>query len=295
MEFTEERKGEALILTQAVLWGFFPVITVLSFNSLPPLISLASSVIISTMVFVVPVYYKRRWHELLDWPAMRDVLWMTFFIGVLYYVFFFWGLKLTSPGNASIIGLTEVLFSFLFFHIWKREYISLEHIAGALLALAGAVIILFPNLTAIRGGDILILAAAAVAPFGNFFQRRARRRISTETIMFVRGIVSGIAILFLAWSLRQNFSTESLGDSLVFLIINGVFLFGVGKVLWIEGIHRISVTKANALSALSPLLTLLFAFLILGQPPTPWQLTAFVPMFFGIVLLGKNFDQRPEL
>ncbi len=270
------------------MWGLFPVITVLSFNTLPPLISLAGSVIFSAIFFLPLVHYKKQWRQTLNWPALQDILWMTLFIGVLYYTLFFWGLKFTSPGNASIIGLTEVFFSFLFFHAWKKEYISLAHIAGALLVLAGAVIILSPNLTAFYKGDLLILAASAIAPFGNFFQRRARQKVSTEIIMLVRGVVSGIAILLLAFLFRQNFTASGLRDSLPFLLINGLFLFGLGKVLWIEGIHRISVTKANALSAIAPLLTLFFAFLILRQPPTGWQLTAFAPMFFGVILLGKN-------
>lgn len=108
--------------------------------------------------------------------------------------------------------------------------------------------------------------------------------------MLVRGVTSGIVILLLAFSLRQNFSASGLRGSIIFLLINGLFLFGLGKVLWIEGIHRISVTKANALSAISPLLTLFFAFLFLGQHPTGWQLTAFVPMFFGVILLAIPKD-----
>ena len=54
---------------------------------------------------------------------------------------------------------------------------------------------------------------------------------------------------------------EKVSSSLLFLVINGVLLLGVSKILWIEGIHRINVTKANALNSLGPLLTLLFAWL----------------------------------
>jgi drug/metabolite transporter (DMT)-like permease len=63
---------------------------------------------------------------------------------------------------------------------------------------------------------------------------------------------------------------------------------GLSKLLWIEGIHRISVTKASALSSMSPLLTLLFAWLLLGNVPSIFQLVSFIPMFFGVLLLSQN-------
>jgi drug/metabolite transporter (DMT)-like permease len=65
-------------------------------------------------------------------------------------------------------------------------------------------------------------------------------------------------------------------------------MFGFVKMLWIEGIHRVSVVKANALTSTAPLFTLFFAWLILHNTPTIWQLSSFIPMFIGILLLGIN-------
>jgi drug/metabolite transporter (DMT)-like permease len=55
--------------------------------------------------------------------------------------------------------------------------------------------------------------------------------------------------------------------------------------MWLEGIHRIAVTKALALGSISPVFTLIFAWLLLNQTPNVWQLTSLVPMIFGIFLL----------
>ena len=171
-----------MILLGAIFWGLFPVITILSLNYLSPLASLAWSTLFSIPVFALILGFKKNWKEITDPSALRDILLMTFFTGILYYVLLFSGLRHTSAGNAGIIALTEVFFSFLLFHVWHKDYISKGHIIGSCLMLLGAIVVLYPNLTEFKIGDILILLAAFIAPFGNFFQQRARKKGSRETV-----------------------------------------------------------------------------------------------------------------
>ena len=288
MKLTKERQGELFIFGEAALWALFPVLTILSYGKLSPLVSLGASSIFASIFFAIILSLKKKWHEIKNASAFKDILWATFFIGILYYLFFFFGLRYTSAGNASIIALTEIFFSYLFFNIWKKDLLPFQHMAGALFMLVGAIIVLYPNLHKFQLGDILMLVAAAMPPFGNFFARRAREKVSTETIMFVRSIISGVVVILLAFIFNNTFSYPDLKYSFMFLFINGVFLLGLSKVMWIEGIHRVSVVKANALGSIGPLLTLLFAWLFLHNIPTSWQLLSFIPMFFGVILLGMN-------
>jgi drug/metabolite transporter (DMT)-like permease len=59
-----------------------------------------------------------------------------------------------------------------------------------------------------------------------------------------------------------------------------------------EGIARVAVTKAGALTSVAPLFTLLFAWLIFHQAPTIWQISSLLPFFFGILLLTGNFKLK---
>ena len=62
---------------------------------------------------------------------------------------------------------------------------------------------------------------------------------------------------------------------------------GFSKVIWIESIHRIRISKTISLSSVSPSFTLFFAFLILGDIPTVWQLIGIVPMLLGVYVLTR--------
>lgn len=282
-----ERLGELYIVGGVLLWGLFPVIATLSYTNVSPFISLSVSALFSAAFFAVILTIRHRWNELLNIRALKYSLLATFFIGVLYYLLYFLGIRYTSPGNVSILALTEVFFSYLLFHVWHKDYIPKEHIAGAVLMLVGALIVLSPSARAFRPANLFILAGAAIAPFGNFFVQKARKLVSTETIMFTRGIVGSIIIFLLSFPFHATNSVYDVQQSLPFLVINGVLLLGVSTFLWIEGIHRITVTKANALSSLSPLVTLVFAWIFLKTAPTSWQLISFVPLFLGVMLLGK--------
>jgi drug/metabolite transporter (DMT)-like permease len=287
-KFSKEKQGEAIIMSEALLWGLFPVITVLSLKSVPALLALAWSTLFATIFFALILFLKKGWSQLKNREVAKDILLATLILGILYYVLFFFGLNYTSPGNASIIALTEAFFSFCFFNVWHKEYVTSEHIVGAILMIVGGVIVLYPNVNKIQIGDLLILSAVIIAPLGNYFQRRARKSVSSEAILFVRSTLSMVVIFALAYFTKENFAEIGSGKVLVFLVINGFFLLGLSKLLWIEGIHRIGVMKANALNGLAPLVTLLFAWILLGSIPTKSQLLSFIPMFFGVVLLSMN-------
>lgn len=287
-EITQERAGEAIILSEALLWSLFPVVTVLSFQNIPSLLSLAWSTLFAAIFFGIIISAKKGWKELKSKNAIKDILLATFILGIFYYLLYFTGLRFTTAGNASLIAQSEIFFSFLFFNIWRKEYFSLPHVFGAILMLIGAVIVLSPNFQKLQAGDLFILLACLMAPFGNFFQKRARKKVKSESILFIRSLISAIFIFILAYFVNNDFAPVNTRKSFFILLINGFLILGLSKILWIEGIHRISVTKANALNSITPLLTLIFAWLLLGDLPTKFQLMSVIPICFGVVLLSIN-------
>jgi len=294
MQLSRERTGELYILTEAALWALFPVITILSFASVSPLVSLGWSTLFSGFFFAFLLTLRKKWKEVMDPRVIFDVLAAAILIGVVYYVLFFIGLQHTSAGNASILALSEIFFSYCLFHLFRRHEVPAAHLMGALLMVIGAVIVLYPNMSSFKAGDLFIIAACMVAPFGNFFQQRARLTVSSESVLFVRTLVAVPVIFAVAYGTGADPLAAVWDASLIaILLVNGVFLFGFTKILWMEGIHRISVPKANALASISPLFTLLFAFFLLSDAPTVYQILAFIPMFFGVVLLGQNKQKTP--
>ncbi|MDE2312493.1 MAG: DMT family transporter [Patescibacteria group bacterium] len=286
MPLTETQKGDLFVFSEAVLWAFFPVVTALTLKFLPPFASLAYSSLFAAVFFAAAMLVRGKFSELRRRGIWTYVFLSVFFIGWLFYGLFFVGLKFTTAGNAGIISLMELFFSYLWFVVWKKEEFLRAHTAGAVLMLAGAVIILFPKRgLSFHGGDLIILAATACAPLGNYYQQKLRRRISSETMMFLRSLLTFPVFFGALFIFRLNPSGAALRGALWLLLLNGTLLLGLSKIFWLEAIHRITVTKANALASVGPFFTLIFAYMILGERPEIWQWLSLVPIATGTWLL----------
>lgn len=286
---TEERKGEIFILGETVLWSLFPIITVLTFAGVMPLVSLAWTTGISTFFFLAVMFAKGTWRQVMNATALKYAAFITLFIGVGFYGLFYLGLQYTTPGNAAILALCESLTTYIFFNLLRGEKFPVEHIIGAGFMLLGAFIVVGKDFTSLALGDLLILAAMFVSPLGNLYQKKCREIVSSETVMFLRSLMSTFAIGALVILFGHSLSLAGSEAVWPMLLLNGLVIFGLSKLFWIEGIHRISITKAILLQCVTPMFTLLFAWLFLSQTPTIWQITSLIPFILGVVLLTANF------
>ncbi len=285
MDISTQRKGELFLFSEAFLWSFFPIITILSLNLLSPLYSLALSSLIAAIFFAIWITYKQKWSEFKIKKAIKYMFLTTLFIGIIFYSLIFVGLQYTTAGNASIILLMEVFFAMVILNGWKKEKLSPKLFFGAFFMVIGALLILFQGSFSINKGDLILLVATAVPTLGNYYAQQARQYVSSSTIMLFRSVVSGVFLLVFAAIIEPQVSISVIRSSLWFLLINGILLLGVSKLLWIEAIHRISITKAISLQSIVPAFTLVFAYFILQEIPTLWQILGLIPIFTGVVML----------
>jgi len=285
-KLSQERTGEVIILSESIIWGLFPILAILSYSGLSPLTSLAWTTAISFFFFLFVVIARRSWNNVFQRGIFWQLLAITGITGVLFYVLFYIGLEHTSAGNAAIIGTAEILFSFLFFNVWKKEYISFKYIIGIVCMLLGVLIILAPNFSGFRIGDIVILLAVFIAPLGNYFQKSLRSKISSEQILFFRTLIAAPILFFIAYLAGESIIIPPISVWWI-LLVNGVVLFGITKLLWIESIFRIGVTKSISLSSVSPIFTLIFAYLIFHDEPTFVQIIAVPLSVVGVYLLTR--------
>ena len=288
--FVERQKGELSALAGAALWALFPVLTAWMVTTVPPLRAAALSTAFATLFFAAMLTLRGRWAQVLRRDAWREILLATLFVGVVFYALLFIGYRFTSPGNGAVVSLMEVFFSFAIVSVlWKHEPFDRRHAAGAALMVAGAAVILLPGLDAgWRAGDTLILAACAISPVGNVYAQRALRKVSAETVMFIRSLLSAPILLLVSFAVEPMTEGAALTRSLPFLLINGALLLGLSKIFWLEAIQRITITKTISISTIEVSLTLLFAFLLLHQPVTGEQILGLLPMVGGMVLLLRQ-------
>jgi drug/metabolite transporter (DMT)-like permease len=274
-----------------MIWGLFPVITVLSLAHVSPLLSAGISNIIAAVFFGVIMTIKRLWKELFIKEAWYDIIGATLTIGVIFYGLNFTALSYTSTGNQSILALTEISFSFLIMGvILKRETITKQKIIGSILMTSGALLILFQQITDLNIGDLFVLIAAAIGAYGNAFAKKALDHVSSITLMFFRSGVGGIIFITVALIMGDSFSGWQ--DSWIFLLINGLVLLGITKIMWLECIKRIDVSLAVNFFPLSTAMAVLFAYFLLDEIPNTAQLLGFIPIIVGLFVLTRSTSTK---
>ncbi len=291
-KLTQTQMGEILIFMEVFLWSLFPVVTTMAFanSAISAIFASAISTLIAAVFFAVILTIQKRWSDFKVVSAWKDILIMTLLIGIGFYGLIFIGIEKTSASEAGIIMLMEIFFSLLLLHFLKKELLTKKVAVGAILMLAGAILVLYNGEFGVNPGNLIILLATMIAPMGNYYSQQARTKVSSSFIMFVRSLISGIFLLAMAFAFGKTSSIGEVNSALIYLVINGIFLLGLTKIFWIEAIHRIPITKAISFSAMAPVFTIIFAYFLLEEVPTFLQICGFVPVIFGAMILTEfNF------
>ncbi len=285
MKLTEQRKGELYAFAELALLAQFPIIAVLSYKSLPPLISLGWSAVFAAAFMGAWVVWRGYWREIGKPAVWKQAVITAFWNGLLFHGFYFIALEFTTPGNAVLIALLNALTNFLFFNVFRGEKIQRHYLIGTAFMLLGGAIVLAPNFSGVNIGDFLVVLAICCTPIGNLALQRGREVASAETLLFLRNLLMVPMVFAAAYFFGAQYTLPDVEASLVYLLINGVLVLAISKVFFVEAIKRISVPKTSALETAAPIATLITAWILLGQVPTFVQLLAFIPLALGVLFL----------
>lgn len=219
--------------------------------------------------------------------AYKDLALTSVFITSLFALTFI-ALQFTSATNIAIILFLQILFGFLFLGRHQQEKLNFRQTVGAALMTVGALIILFPGTITLNVGDLLVLLASMIAPIANLYQKRARAYVSSDTILLVRSLLALPFLYILAKIIEPSPSFDVIWDNVGWIFATGFLVFFIAKILWIEAIYLLPITKVNALFAFAPLMTMGLAYLFLGETPSYYQLLGAFPVLIGGYYLTRK-------
>lgn len=286
---TKEREGEILMVGLAILESWFPIFSIVSMSYIGALHTYTYSLLIALAFFIIIMFKRDRFKELRNKEAYKDLLLTSFWITSLFALIFI-GMRYTTAGNMAVIIFLQLLFAYLYFNVFGKEKMHPLHIWGALIMGIGALIILIPDELTFNKGDLLILVAAAIAPFANLYQKRAREFCSSETILGFRTLVGLPFIALMAWAFEPAVRYDAFVSALPSLLFIGILIYVVSKIMWIEALHRTSITKLSAMLGLVPMMTLIFAYFYLNEVPEIRQVLGIIPVLVGGYLITKPVE-----
>ena len=256
-------------------------------QAFPPIFFVAVvTAIAAVMIFI----WAAKKGQLRVWKStgLKPMLWATLLISVAFYSLLFTGLKYTTAGNASLLMMSEVAYTFVVMHFINHERYNRIAVKGALLMMLGAVLVIFPGTFVPNWGDLIILGACALPPMGNYFQKQARKTLTSTQMLLIRSVLGAVFLFALSAVLEGNLiGNFQLVQPYWWLLAMFAFVcFVLNKIFFFESMHRLPIALTIAVTiCLLPVFTIVLAYFILGEVPTWWQIGGLVPLCMGVWLV----------
>jgi drug/metabolite transporter (DMT)-like permease len=214
----------------------------------------------------------------------------------LYNVFFFKGLKLIHAGRAAVIIAGNPIFITLLSAYFFKEKLNLIKIAGIMLSVTGAVIVIskgsFHEIVTggVGWGEIFIFGCVFSWVAYSLIGKAVMDGLSPLAAVSYSSVIGAFFLFFPAFfegamhNFRQYHPADWAG-----LFYLGFFGTVIGFVWYYEGIKKIGPMKASLFINFVPISAVVMAFFILDEPITLSLLIGTLLVCSGVYLTNKKF------
>ncbi len=227
-----------------------------------------------------------------DLPVMILLGFLGFFV---YHVGLNAGEMAVPAGAASFIIASVPVFSTLLAVIFLRERLTPLGWTGVVISFSGVALISLGSGTGLRFEPAALFIVCAAIGESVYFvlqkphlTRYSGLQLTTYTIW--TGTVC--MLVFLPGLVRQV-QAAPVGATLAVVYL-GIFPAAIGYVLWSYALSRSDVSRVTSTLNLSPILSLLIAFLWLGEVPTVPSLIGGLITIAGVIVLNTLGKARPK-
>ena len=241
--------------------------------------------------------WRRQQIIAIRWMDFAHCLLMASFGIVGMGVFLFFGQQHTSAINSSIIMQVCPVFIALL-GILIGERISLNGFGGILISLVGTAMLM--NILTVNGlrmtfglsnqGDMLVLISAACWAFYSVFSKPLVNNLggyAATTWVMVAGALE-LLVLRLVWPAPIIWPDNTFEWTVV--IYMSLFPTAIAYFAWYKAMQLIKLSLLNVMQYLTPVFTIILAWVLLSERITLWQTAGIVVVMFGIMLVSRQRD-----
>ena len=196
------------------------------------------------------------------------------------------GLSITTSANATLLNNFEIVATSLIALVIFKEFISKKlWIAIGLVTLA-SVILTFEGAGSFTFnlGSLMVLGAATCWGFENNCTRMLSHK-SSEEIVIIKGIFSGLGSIITAFILREQIPDWIY---IVLVLLLGFVSYGLSINFYIMAQAKLGAAKTSAYYSIAPFLGVAFSLILLGERPDVQFYVALAVLLVGTLLIVKD-------
>ena len=259
-----ERTGKTNINTDSLRGTVYVLLSAICFSTGGVLIKLIpwSSMTIQGIrsifsILVVGGYMLLRrqrfvWNKTVFWGAICNTVMAFSFVAAT---------KLTTAANAIVLQFTEPIFVILLMWFIYKKKPGKDALIACAVVFAGILCFFFESLGAGQmAGDLLAILSGFT--YALVMMMKKFEGADFESSLIVSNIISavvGIPVYF------RDFSTASVADAWVFMLLLGVVQFGLSYIFLSKGLDYVSPVTASLTSTIEPILNPILVAVFYGE------------------------------
>ncbi|NDF11473.1 MAG: DMT family transporter [Proteobacteria bacterium] len=293
-QLRNESIGLTCVLVATLVAGAQSVVAKMGFAlALTPLVML---VLRSTIFLpVYSLYMFRKFKPAFIYPKhLRKTVLYTMCIGALGMyvlpVLTMTALKYTSAGIVTVIVFTYPIFVILFNAVIMRVLPPFIHIATFFMIQVGIYLLLGGGTAALKGnlkGALLAFSVSVFFSCYHLMMKSFASRLGTRRYSFHAVMGAYIACL-IHFFLTEKVSTLYVNQAQFLSIFAFTLVSFIPMFLLTESSQRIGVSRTALINSMSPFLTMIYAYFILGEVLSHQQVAGGFVVICSILLLEKD-------
>jgi drug/metabolite transporter (DMT)-like permease len=255
-----------------LIWGNSFVLVKLAVDdgASPVMIAMGRFIVASTVFGAFILWRRPRWPDRAD---VKTFLFLAFIAIGVYYIFQYYGIKFAGPAiSAILVTLLCPVIIFVLSRVRLGERMSSQQKAGLGVATVGSFLVItdgslsfISNGTQIVGGLFGVVCAVFWAIYTVEGKKVVMKYEPFTSTAFLALMGTVMLVPFAAAEMQLSGPTEFPLTYFIAAIYLGILCTVVGYVLWFKALTGLSASTTGASLYFEPVVTVVFAYIILGQ------------------------------
>jgi drug/metabolite transporter (DMT)-like permease len=275
-------KGYLLLVIFSCLSGFVGIIVKL-IKGLDVYSIVFLRAVIAASFLIVVMAFRRRLGELRLVSPLNTVL-MGVFEGISVILYFL-AVTMTSISNAIFLVYTAPIFSAILARLFLKEKIGQDTVLGICVVMGGIALMLDPRTFSFSSRDTLGCIFALLSGFFYAAMAIAAKPLMSKVSGYYNAFWEYIIISLMFVLFFKPGQPAAIAQNWILLFVLGILCSGIAVVIFMEGIKRVPAQKVFIITSLEPVISTVFAAIILKENPTLFALIGGILILAGIYII----------
>ena len=226
------------------------------------------------------------WTKRITLAGLRRHLWFFVAIGFLVAastLLSYESVRYINPGIASVLGKITTLFNLIFGLILLHERLTTGQVIGGIVAIIGAVVIVFQPGDYLRLGSLIVVGSSFLYALHALTVKRWGGEIEFVEFFFFRVFFTSLFLISFV-TMRQQWIVPTTLQRLQMLMVGTVDVT-LSRTIYYMTMRKMSLSVHSIVLTLSPVGSILLTMLLFGIFPTAQQLIGALLVLAGVLVV----------